>query len=568
VIDLGRAGAEAYARAAAGFGCSVTTLSEYRENFREMRRVRDLMALGVGRLSDGFGLDWWELTAILVDQHLEMAFLLGELAKSFGPQDEVHVSRPGLEADVLRLTLGRRLQTFSVLGDRQRSGLRRYVSIFRKFPVSQLVEILWDKTDSGYQIRGSFSSKPKPQPHAVVLMPSSYVNVSRTAAAYAETLSETRFLLVVTRQSGWIENLPPNVTATWLRRYAAVRLPSREVEFRDLLKRWDGLRDELKAVLEIGTLDELGYLNQFPKWLERGLEIRDAWRNVLDSEPVQAVICADDSNPHSHIPMLLAAHRGLPTIVCHHGALDGRYMFKRNHADVVLAKGAMEKDYLVRLCGVPAEKVEIGAPSLPSHLREEAGSGARSCIVFFSEPYEMAGGRARSFYDDILPTLADMALAQNRILVVKLHPSESLSERSRLVEQILRPERRSVTQVVGGALQAGLMNHALFGVTVLSTVAVECALRGIPCFLCGWLESSHFGYIGQFARFKAGIRLEKPGDLLEIPNILRSYQKASAVRENCWTPIEAQRLRELLGFKEQSPEGGERKYESIAKDLL
>lgn len=567
VIDLGQAGAENYARAVAGFRCSVSTLSEFRENFREMRRVRDLMALGGGRLNDGFGLDWWELTAILVHQYLEVTFLLGELVKGFGTQDEVHVSRPGLYADVLRWALGPRLHTWPTRGDRQKGGLRRYVRTFRKFPASQLLQILWDKTDAGYQIRGSFSSKPKPQPGAVVVMPSSYVNVSRTAAEYAEILPETQFLLVVTRRSGWIKNLPANVTKTWLRRYASVRVPSREVECRDLLNRWDRLREELKHVPEIRALGELGYFNEFPNWFAHGLEIRDAWRNVLDSEPVQAVICADDSNPHTHIPLILAAQRGRPTIACHHGALDGRYMIKRSHADVVLVKGEMEKDYLVRQCRVPPEKVEIGAPALPPHLREATGPSEKSCIVFFSEPYEVTGGRCRGFYEDILPTLAEMAIAEKRKLVIKLHPSESLSERSRFVEQILRPEQRRVTQVVGGALQSELLNHTWFGVTVLSTAAVECALRGIPCFLCNWLESSHYGYIGQFAKFEAGVRLEKAGDLREVLNVLRSYQEPSAVRENCWTPIKAQRLRDLLSIKGQSPAIHHRRYESVARDI-
>jgi hypothetical protein len=565
VIDLGGAGAEAYARAAAGFRCSVIALNGFRENFREMRRVRDLMAVGMGQLTDSFGLDWWELTAILVHEYLEIAFLLGELTKSFGSQDEVHVSRPGLYADILRLPLGTRVHTFPMPAHRQRGGLRHYIKTFRKFPALQLLEILWDKTDAGYQIRGSFSSKPKPQADAVVLTPSSYVNVSRTAAEYAEILPEARFLLVATRRSGWIKNLPTNVVATWLRRYASLRIPSRKLEYRDLLKRWGLLRNDLRAVPEIRTLDELGYLNRFSNWFARGLEIRDAWRNVLESEPVQAVICADDTNPHTHIPLLLAAHRGLPTIACHHGALDGRYMFKRTHADVVLVKGEMEKDYLVRGCAIPPKRVEIGAPARPAYLREEAGD--KSCIVFFSEPYEVGGGRSRSFYEDILPPLAEMAWAEKKKLVIKLHPSESLSERSHLVKQILRPAKRRVTLVVGGTLQAELMNHAWFGVAVLSTVAVECALRGIPCFLCAWLESSHYGYVAQFARFNAGIRLEKAGDLREIPNFLRSYQKPSAVRENCWTPIKAERLRELLRVNGQSPALAERKYERVGKDI-
>jgi len=547
VIDLGRAAAQSYAQAAAKYGCPVTDLGEFRENFKEMRRVRELLALGTGRLNDRFGLDWWELTSIEVHQQLEIAFLLREVAESLGPLDEVHVSRPCFQADVLRLALGPRLHTFSARSDRRKGGVRHYLQVMKKFPVGQLLEIFWDKTDSGYQIRGSFTSRRKPLSGAVVLLPSAYINVSRTAIAYAESLPEVRFLLVITRRSGSIKSVPANVSVAWLCRYASLQVPSRKLEYRDLMQRWDLLRSELKAIPEFRTLAELGYLDGFPDWFARGLEIRDAWRNVLDSEPVQAVICADDSNSQTHMPLLLAKQRGLPTIACHHGALDGRYMFKRNHAGVLLVKGRMEQDYLLRLCGIPAEGVEIGAPALPADLKQHVGS-ERSSIVFFSEAYEVAGGRGRDFYQEILPLLADLALSEKKELIIKLHPSESFAERNRFVEQILNPEQLRITRVVGGPLQAELLDRAWFGVTVMSTVVVECTLQGIPCFFCAWLESWPYGYVDQFTRFGVGIRLDQPGEIKLIPETLRTYVADGAMRANCWSPIEERRLQALLGM--------------------
>ena len=105
VIDVGKAGAESYAQAAASLGCPVTSIDAFRDNFKEMRKVRDLLALGMGRLIDRFGLDWWELTSILVHQQLEIAFLLREFVETVGEFDEVHVSRPGFHAEVLQLEL-------------------------------------------------------------------------------------------------------------------------------------------------------------------------------------------------------------------------------------------------------------------------------------------------------------------------------------------------------------------------------------------------------------------------------------------------------------------------------
>jgi hypothetical protein len=551
VIDLGRSGAESYAEATSGLGCPVTPIDFLRDEFKEIEKVRELLALGMGRLGDAFGLDWWELTSILVHHELESIVLLRKFVETLSPSDEVHVSRPSFHAEVLRLVLGSRLHTFPWKQSRHERGVRHYFQVLSKFPVRQLLEIFWDKRDSGYQFRGSFVGRRKPSSDPVVLLPSSYVNASRTAASYAESLPESCFLLVATRRSAWAQSPPANVSMAWLRNYASVRVPSRKAECADLQRRWELLRSELTMVPELRILSEVGYFNDFPERFARGLEIRDAWRNVLDREPVQAVICTDDSNPYTHVPMLLAIEKGLPTISCHHGALDGRYMFKRSHAAVLLAKGEMEEDYLVRVCRIPPQKVEIGAPILPVDHQSKSDGDEKPFIVFFSEAYEMTGGRARDFYRDILPPLADLAMSESRELIIKLHPSESPSERSRIIDRILRPEQKRVVRIISGALQPDLLNDTWFGITVLSTVVVECALRGIPCFLCQWLESWSYGYGGQFARFDVGVRLANPSEIRQLPVKVRSYKPSADVGRNCWSFIGARRLQALLGIRRE-----------------
>ena len=84
VIDLGTAGEESYNRAAKSFGRPIGRLAEFREGSKEMRRVKELIALGLNRLHDEFGLDWWELTAIEIHHQFELTFLMGELARTFG----------------------------------------------------------------------------------------------------------------------------------------------------------------------------------------------------------------------------------------------------------------------------------------------------------------------------------------------------------------------------------------------------------------------------------------------------------------------------------------------------
>jgi hypothetical protein len=333
-----------------------------------------------------------------------------------------------------------------------------------------------------------------------------------------------------------------------------VGVPARKTEYADIVERWRVLRKELEDIPEFNVLSKLGCLDDFPLRFARGLELRDAWRNVLENEPVQAVICADDSNPFTHIPLLLAKQRKLPTISCHHGALDGRYMFKRSHADVLLAKGKMEQDYLVRVCDVPPGRVEVGAPaSLAGTERKSTIQQEKSAIVLFSEPYEAMGGRALDVYRDILPPLAELAQSQGRELIVKLHPAESISERRRFVNATLTIEQSRALRVVDGPLLSELLDHTWFGITILSTVAVECALRRIPCFLCKWLESSPYGYIDQFTRFGVGIPLQHPGAIKQIPALLTQYHPGARVTENCWKPAEAAQLRKWLGISREQP---------------
>jgi hypothetical protein len=208
---------------------------------------------------------------------------------------------------------------------------------------------------------------------------------------------------------------------------------------------------------------------------------------------------------------------------------------------VFLAKGRMEHEYTVRNCGVEAVKVKIGAPLV--NVRTTSAQPKRF-IVFFSEPYEIVGGRCSEFYKEILPRLARIASATGYELVVKLHPFESRRERVRLINSVLSERERSVTRVVAGPLSDELLEEAWCAVTVLSTTAVDCTLRGIPVFLCQWLDCSQYGYSQQFAKFGAGAALNSPNDIRQIPALIKNFKPANT--NDLCNPITSERLEELL----------------------
>jgi hypothetical protein len=546
VVDLGRGGAGTYERWSKRFGCRVEILDSFRKGFEDFRLVRDLLGRGCGKLIDEYGLDWWEIMSMLLYEEIDALILLQRFARTINAGDEVYVSRPGFHADVLQGLLGPQVRVFP-LPPQARKGIRYFARLSSKLSRPQILDVFWDKYDPGYQLRGRLALRRQPSSGPVVLVPTAYVNVSRTGVAYANTFPEENFLLVATRRSGWIEGLPRNVSAAWLSSYASVR--DRSEENAEIEGRWQSLRNELEQLPEFRLLGRLGYLDAFPQRFRRGLEVRDAWRNVLDSEPAQAVLCADDSNPYTRIPLLLAHERGLANIACHHGALDCTYAFKRSYADVIWVKGRMEEDYLVRVCGVPRENVEIAAPSLSAgwnrrHASNQPRSGSH--ILFLSEAVEVSGGRPGEFYRDVLPPLANLALASGRTLIVKLHPQESKSERSAAVARILSAEQKAVTRIVTGPLTEDLLANAWFGITILSTVATECAVRGIPCFLCTWLEFWPYRYVEQFIRFGAAIGIDRPSGIAKIPELLRQQVQRTEPVENWWRPAAPGRLRELL----------------------
>src|SRR5258706_13583823 len=162
-------------------------------------------------------------------------------------------------------------------------------------------------------------------------------------------------------------------------------------------------------------------------------------------------MCGDDSTPSPRLPVFLARQQGTPTLDFHHGALDGRFLMKELSSDLFLAKGEMERDYLLRICRLPAERVVLGGPprraSSPAH---ECTKDERSEMLFFSEPYERGGWRTEDIYRELLSPLAGLARKFGRKLVVKLHAFESRPERMALIATVLHRPKASLVEGVGG----------------------------------------------------------------------------------------------------------------------
>ena len=125
--------------------------------------------------------------------------------------------------------------------------------------------------------------------------------------------------------------------------------------------------------------------------------------------------------------------------------------------------------------------------------------------------------RTPEVYREVLPPLCRLARESGHGLILKLHPFESLSQRSAVIHEILAPEDRKLVAVVDGPITSELMARAWFGITVESTTVIDCLQNGVRCFLCTWLAHSPFDYVGQYARFGIGEVLQDAKQLFEFP---------------------------------------------------
>jgi hypothetical protein len=547
IIDLGRSSAFSEEKWGRLCGCPVLRSDSFRHGIADVRQVREIFSAGRGQLIDEEGIDWWDLTSLLVAPHALTLSSVLAVANEISQSAELWATRPGGAALMLGAVLKRPVQNFGE-SDLARSAARamHYAGLVRRFSAAQFKEIFLDKYDAGYRWRSRFVAPRQACVRPVVLLPSAYGNASRMAAAYASLLPEQLFLMVATRESAKKFVPPPNVQVQDLAAYARTDSPLAQVT--SLTERWRKLRSALQSSPELRLLSQVGFLDSFPAWIRDGLSARNAWREVLEREPVSAVLCGDDSNLYTRLPVLLAARRKIPTVDFHHGALDGRYLLKELPCDRYLAKSEMERDYLLRVCGLTAERVVSGAPpSVGIHSLSDRDCQRRSSsVVLFSEPYEVAGRRAEEVYRELLPSLCRIARQNARGVIIKLHPFESLSQRRRTIRAILTPQDRALVVVVEGPLSAELMAQAWFGITVESTTAIDCLQNGVCCFLCNWLSLSPYGYGQQYARFQVGEVLQNALQLSEIPSRLADFQKRPAMNVDLSAAVDPARLRGWL----------------------
>jgi hypothetical protein len=424
--------------------------------------------------------------------------------------------------------------------------LRHYSAAFSNLNAAQVVQVLQDKFDPQHAVRRRLASRERGLGYPVILLPSAYISVSRMALSYAASLPDINFLLVSARGGDKPESLPENVRVVSLDSYFTTADESQTTE---LLDAWRELRARLaSAASEFASADAAGLLDRIPELIRWGLALRTAWSRVFESENIVGCLCADDSNPNTRIPMILAKMNHVPALACHHGALDMWMAIKTLHADFYLAKGEMERDYLVRTCQVPSRQIVIGAPpaSLVPSVEAPYSASDRPWLVFFTEAYHSAAWRSAEVYGELLPKLTSLGRDCGLQLVFKLHPFESVEAHRRMLRRHMSKSEAAQIRIIAGAPSPELWRNTRFALTGQSTVAIDCTLRGIPVFLCAWLRDAFTGYVGQYTRFGVGQILDSAEQIADIPLWLQATDAAPPPKNKLRQTINPEMLRELL----------------------
>ena len=548
IVDLGFASSFIYEEWSHRLGARVLSIYQFGGQTESYRWVNQFLDCGRGRLFDRMGLDWWEILAVWSYQDLQKLYLFHQLRPEIDSgANDLAATRPHLLTRIVEQVWGRSIRYFNADSRNPLRQAERMLRSARKLRMEQIAEIAFDKWDSNYQIRRHLSGHKRARlTDPTALLPSAYSNVTRTVLAYAARLPHRQFLLATTRSSALPALVPGNVKVAPLAAYA---LPSSatQAEAEELKTTWQVFHSNmLSEVEEFRNAARAGFWEHFPEHLENGLRLRNAWMNLIESEPVKAVLCGDDLNYYTRLPLILAYRSDLQAVYCSHGALDGGFLFKVPMADVYLVKGEMELDYLQRARAIEARKIRVGAPEKNICAERDSDVRRGGDVVFFSQPYEVDGGRADAIYRELLPRLYSVAQRSGRKLVVKLHPFESQRARQTLVSSILPREDHGQIEVVSGVPPEAIMGRAWCGIAIDSSVAVECSLKGIPFFLCGWLDFMGLGYLQQFARYGAGRVLNTPEAIEHIPEMVAEYQTNPAVLQRLWRDADPIDLEQIL----------------------
>ena len=184
------------------------------------------------------------MLSLLIEPDLRQLILIGRLARELKGGCELSASRPSAAATALQALTGAKYVRLEAGSHPIRRWAQHYRNVFAQLDPAQISQIVQDKFDREHRMRRRLARGRRTPGKPVVLLPSAYVNVSRTAVSYAALLPSESFLLVYARDSARLKSVPSNVATAGLDSYF---VPADRDEAAALTRAWELLKDRLIA---------------------------------------------------------------------------------------------------------------------------------------------------------------------------------------------------------------------------------------------------------------------------------------------------------------------------------
>src|SRR5215471_18504092 len=122
IVDLGRAPVATYERWREQARCEVFSIYQLAREIEDLQLLRQMLNLGLGRLIDRMGIDWWDQLCLFVANDVRQLALIHRLSKQLGPNCHLYSSRRDPRASSLHQLLKAPL---TILESGSRSTIRR-----------------------------------------------------------------------------------------------------------------------------------------------------------------------------------------------------------------------------------------------------------------------------------------------------------------------------------------------------------------------------------------------------------------------------------------------------------
>src|SRR5262249_10004265 len=112
IVDLGRAPAATYDEWSRTTNCKIVSVFDFADGTDDLHRTRQLLELGMGKVVDQFGIDWWDVLVQSIVPELQQLTYLSRLGAGIEPGTDIYCTQLHFLSTALQHIAGGKLVIF------------------------------------------------------------------------------------------------------------------------------------------------------------------------------------------------------------------------------------------------------------------------------------------------------------------------------------------------------------------------------------------------------------------------------------------------------------------------